>query len=222
MINEVKSYFNSQGVRARINKRDDTNCSVVTVYNKKYWKMFREMYDDKKEKIFPEFYREFGKNIKYILEGWLDGDGWILKDRNTYDVYGFTTSRKLALGMRDVALSVGYYAVIRCDKRWRYEKRTKDGYTVSIKYGLQKQGRLRKMGDIYGGYTNKLKEYQYKGEVYDLMVKDDNSFIVEGMAVHNCVDSLALAVWTLDPKVRRQIKEQKKSIPIRKKRFQYL
>ena len=38
----------------------------------------------------------------------------------------------------------------------------------------------------------------------------------------DCVDSLALAVWTLDPKVRRQIKEQKKSIPIRKKRFQYL
>ena len=48
--------------------------------------------------------------------------------------------------------------------------------------------------DEMGGYSQGIKEYHYNGDVYDLTIDEDNSFVADGMLVHNCVDSLSFAV----------------------------
>jgi hypothetical protein len=167
----------------------------VEIHNKLYWYLFKECYNIDKEKQLPYYHHHLGKDLEFTLSGWLDGDGWELKVYNGYDIYGQSTSKSLALSMRDIELNIGWYAKINKRKDYRYGKRNKDAYTVSIKYERKQQCHLRQISDNeFGGYSAGVEEYPYEGIVYDLTIEDDNSFIADCMVVHNCIDSLSFAV----------------------------
>jgi hypothetical protein len=50
--------------------------------------------------------------------------------------------------------------------------------------------------------------------VYNLQVKDDESFIADGIVVHNCLLSLGMALWILESSFKslKKAKEQTKAI----------
>ena len=51
---------------------------------------------------------------------------WLPLNQKRKETIGASTSKALALGMRDIAWSLGEYALIQKCKRHRYERKTKD------------------------------------------------------------------------------------------------
>lgn len=122
--------------------------------------------------------------VEEILNGWIDGDGC----RNEKYWTAFTSSGKLA---RQIQLLLQ-----KC--RWNYSVSK-----VQMK-DFQTSKKRKKWGWNFRGYYNPLKTFThywknnevkriekvegeyYDGEVWNLEVEDDNSYIAEGLAIHNC------------------------------------
>ena len=193
LIDWVKQYLTSIGVKFYDRFYDNSNSFELIFNNKTLYELLILCYDNKREKILPEFALLLGDNLQYLLEYWLKGDGWVSKRKNNRKEknIGCSTSRQLALSMRDIAMSIGKYATIDKKNRKRYEVINKDQYWVSIYDERPSSGCLYKFNSMeYGSKIRKIEKYNYIGKTYNLEVMDDNSYIAEGMVVHNCVMSL--------------------------------
>ncbi len=126
-----------------------------------------------------------------LLQGLIDSDGYKLQGRdNSYRIV--TVSKQLAESIRLLAEISGYSTTIHITKvepTKEIEGRTvnqKDWYSV-----VMEKGKIRKhlKDDLHGWYrvrsvtpTNEVKT------VYNLTVEEDNSYIADGIVVHNCQD----------------------------------
>jgi len=195
LINEIKNYLENLGINTQEfnnKKKKSTNLS----FNSKFYAEVLNFCYCEKEKIIPYYAYTLGKDLKYVLEYWLKGDGWIRKGKNNRKdkKIGCSISKKLALGMRDIAMSLGYWALINKYKRKRYNKDTKDQYWVTIYENRPKSSSLLKFNNYeYGSLIEKSEKYQYEGLTYNLEVEDDNSYTADGIVVHNCAMSLVNA-----------------------------
>ena len=194
LISWVKNYLNSIGLKyyERLYKKV-TNSYTLIFNDKTLFTLLNKCYNENREKILPEYAYKLGKDLEFLLEYWLIGDGWLKLSKNNRKKcrIGCSISRQLALSMMDIANSIGKYAIISKNIRKRYEKRTKDQYWVTI-YDEKIIGAV----DIdisnfeYGSRIDKVDIYNYEGLVYNLEVEDDNSYIAEGLVLHNCVMSI--------------------------------
>jgi hypothetical protein len=142
-------------------------------------------YDEYSNKIIPEYAKFLGSDLKHTLDWWLKGDGWYNKKNDTW--CGASISNKLALGMRDIAFSVGRYATIQKLNRKRYNHTTKPQYWVSISNSRKNGSSQKLFTDFeYGSKVKEIKKYNFVGDVFNLEVEDDNSYIANGIVVHNC------------------------------------
>jgi len=199
LIREIRDYILSLGIEVQNREYGERSGAFALCFESKFLHyLLAKCYDKNREKQLPDYARYLGKDLRHTLEYWLKGDGWFRK--NTGYWVGVTTSKSLALSMRDLAMSVGKYAVLNRVKRHRYGVDTKDQYWVYI-YNKPREGSyIRHISKFeYGSRKRKIIKEHFNGEVYNLEVKDDKSFIANGITVHNCVDSLALAVWGLNP-----------------------
>jgi hypothetical protein len=193
LINEICDIVSNWGLNYSTSTRK--NCLVLTFYNRFIYEILIKCYDEYKEKIFPHFlYNKFNSdNMGLILDYWIKGDGWLSKRKNIASHYiGCSTSMQLALTMRDIAISTGKHSTISLNKRNRYGKKCKDQYWVSIynRNDISKSS-LRKISDFeYSSVLDKKECYNYKGVTYNLEVQDDNSYVANGLVVHNCVMTL--------------------------------
>ena len=126
-----------------------------------------------------------------LLQGLIDSDGYKLKGLD--DSYRIVTvSKQLAESIRLLAEISGYSTTVHFTKvqpTKEIEGRTvnqKDWYSV-----VMEKGKIRKhlKDDLHGWYrvrsvtpTNEVKT------VYNLTVEEDNSYIADGIVVHNCQD----------------------------------
>ena len=118
---------------------------------------------------------------KYILDGWIEGDGHIDKVRDI--VSASTVSRMLALQMLQISLRLGRIPIL-------------DYYPP--KYGNRKSRSYRLVWHkrSHAGYIkgNKLfspvfetgREF-YNGKVYNVEVEEDESYTTSSFVVHNCI-----------------------------------
>ena len=131
---------------------------------------------------------------KNILIGWLDGDG-CYTDRSTI---GVSTSEVLIRQMFDIAKRNNIRACIQ--NRIKKEDRLKSWNLVLSKGATSKlfnkkiiqtskEKYFREDKDNFYIMIDSIKKTQaYSGgHIYNLEVNNDNSYIVEGVAVHNCV-----------------------------------
>jgi len=192
LIEEIKNYIISFGLS--IQERVVNNGYILTTNNKTLFELLIKCYDSEtKEKILPDFAIELGNDLKYVLEYWLKGDGWKSKGRNNRKdaVIGCSTSLQLALSMRDIAISFGKHTLITKNKRKRYDVICKDQYWVTIYDERPKSSSLIKISDFeIASNLDYIEKYNYKGITYNLEVEDDNSYVANGIVVHNCVMSL--------------------------------
>ena len=200
LIKEMKDYILSLGICVQEREYGNTSNAFALVFSSKFLHaILTYCYDKNREKQIPYYTKELGKDLKYVLEYWLKGDGW--KRNNHY--IGATTSKSLGLSMRDIAFSIGKYASIRIVKRHRYEAPTKDQYWVEIYDEWKKTNGQRKLSlfeygsKIRGEKSPMIEKTNFNGTVYNLQVEEDESFIADGKVVHNCVMSLGLATWGL-------------------------
>ena len=170
---------------------------------------FRNFYfgDNKKanSKYLPvEFTILPKKKIAEIFRGWWRGDT------------GYTVSRQLANQMKIICLKLGIIPSISFDSIQKYEKRGKHFIKerkISAKndliifsnlsffeedFGMLKENCFkkyvnkmnRKHGWIDERYIylpiKKIEKEDYNGEVYNLEIEEDNSYVSEFACVHNC------------------------------------
>ena len=193
LMHKIMKYLDMLNINHSERWIKNRHCRTIMFVSKTLYSLMSKCYDKNKEKVFPEFAFSLGKELKNALKYWIIGDGWEDKTKS-YDVIGATTSKKLALAMRDIAWSSGFYATIHKRKSIRYGKRNKDQYYVNIKYSLNKQQHLSKNNENeYIGKIRNIEHNNYNGYVYNLQIKDDRSFIADGIVVHNCIFSSSIA-----------------------------
>jgi len=188
LIDEIKQYL--ENLNLSVFEENHKNHTMLITYNKTLYELLIKCYDkETKEKILPYYAIDFGKDLKYVLEYWIKGDGWSVNRKNrTPHVIGCSTSLQLALSMRDIASALGKTNTITKNKRYRYGVRTKDQYWVTIYDEHPKSSSLKKITEFeISSNLDYSKKYNYKGLTYNLEVEDDNSYIANGIVVHNCV-----------------------------------
>jgi len=192
LISDIKIYLQSLGLNVFENLKN--NCLTLIVNNKTLYEFLIHCYDiESREKILPYYANKLGSDLFFVLEYWLKGDGWTRKGKNNRldSVIGCTTSLQLALSMRDIAISSNKYSLINKNKRYRYGKKNKDQYWVTIYDNFPKISSLKKISNFeISSNLDYIEKYEYNGITYNLEVKDDNSYIANGIVVHNCVMSL--------------------------------
>lgn len=200
LINEIREYVNSLGVKTQDRIYDNNSNAFAINFSSQFLHyLLTKCYDKNREKIMPDYANLLGTDLKYTLEYWLKGDGCLINGVNT----GATTSKSLALTMRDLAFSCGKYATIQLCKRHRYEVLSKDQFWVNVHEHRPGTAHQRRLSDYeYGSrisgsqwkYTPNIKKTTFSGKVYNLQVEEDESFIADGIVVHNCVISAGLAL----------------------------
>lgn len=132
--------------------------------------------------------REF---LAGVYQGWLEGDG----HETDRFIQGTTISHELALNMYDIANSLGHCPVIRhCDPKPSHGvKKRQRRYDIVVSTGSGKNdkghGRSKPFQDdkyVWRRVTD-ISDVLYQGDVYNMEVEGDNSYVVEGIGVHNCV-----------------------------------
>lgn len=177
----------------------------VTVCGRGIPELFEELggkYCDKKEinKRLMFLEPELQMNI---FKGWFDGDGCLRKERGIIDCT--TTSPKLLRQFQIILLRNGMRG--SCYKRWKYEDR-KDCWSLALNQketskitGVNTVGYSTKTSGFFDEnfYFSRVRKVEIVGaflseNVYNLEVEEDNSYIVETVAVHNCVGAASSAM----------------------------
>lgn len=139
----------------------------------------------------------FGIEAKYresLLKGILDSDGHRITAIGDYSAWGVVTiSKSLALSIRTLAETLGYGTTLY---RWsnkptkQIEGRTirQSPYTYQLRISTYKR-RTYFRDELHSWYN--VSEIELGGEtkvVYNMTVENDNSYIADGIVVHNCQD----------------------------------
>ncbi len=123
-----------------------------------------------------------------VLTGWMDGD----RQRGNSAV---SISRILALNMFDIANAHGYLPIFSTHQKSKVGKdgilrqhAWKVGWGGSESSGLVGRGSYRATQDDTHMWRKvcELVEEPYEGDVFNLEVEGDHSYVAEGVGVHNC------------------------------------
>jgi len=124
-----------------------------------------------------------------VWKGWMDADGY---QEGTFDKWAATSiNRALSLGMARLARNV--YGRVACVRRSRVPERTViEGRTVNQKtqYHTVLSTKNHGLTFVEDGFAwVKVKWVKPTGEkatVHNIEVEEDNSYVAEGVVVHNC------------------------------------
>jgi len=190
-------------------KFDDRKGKDIIFYSKLINKFFSQFYNSKVHRAHTKIIKNFMLELPLekqveIFKGWYRGDK------------GYTISRELMNQMKIICLRLGIIPNIRVDKFEEHKKRGKhfiEGREIIANYDLYSLGNLSFFEDkfnilqenIFRKFKTKMsrrhgwidKNYiyipirkidieNYKGEVYNLEVEEDNSYVSEFACVHNC------------------------------------
>lgn len=130
---------------------------------------------------------------QHFVDGYVSGDGCIDEKRGTVDAS--TVSKQLAFGLKAVVVSLGYTVTVGTKEggtsviqgrtvntlrswkiRWRTSRAT--NYAQTWRSELHEWTAIKHK---QGSATNQ------PVEVYNLSVDEDESYVVEGIVVHNCI-----------------------------------
>lgn len=156
-----------------------------------------------KKKLSKELFNS--TNLLPLVAGLIDGDG-CQRYKNPYDVNLSLTSRNLIEQVKQILIDYGIY----CTYQKSAPKNKRKLYTLNIKHQharkiLEYSLKLRKYnmakpnchakdkGKYFTVPVRKLTRKYYTGYVYNMEVCGDNSYIVEGVSVHNCHDDMVIA-----------------------------
>ena len=144
-----------------------------------------------------------------FIIGWLDGDGCVEKTAGL--IIGITSSENLSnqigiilnslgigksiyrvKGAEDVVINKNYKGYVASDHHRIIINATEGSRLLEKTQRLKftKRGGDRKQQFFYGGYSlhtiNSMFDKEYCGNVYNFEVEEDNSYVANGIIVHNC------------------------------------
>jgi len=120
--------------------------------------------------------------LEQILEGWIDGDGYRFENKRKI----FTSSEILAYQLQIILQRCNYsYGIQKVQRNSGFEN-SQRGWSIEFQK-IKKHSKTHYLGNNEIKKIENVKKVFYEGEVWNLEVNDDNSYIAEGIAVHNCL-----------------------------------
>ena len=206
VISTVKDYFGFE--ITKIDSRRENQGDLIfssKLLNSFFGNFYFNSIKKANGKFIPSEFVNLPKNkLAEIFRGWWRGDT------------GYTISRQLSNQMKLICLKLGIIPSISFDSVQKYEKRGKHfigGREIKAKNDLISFSNLSFFEEDYGmlreqcfkKFVNKLKrkhgwvdenyvylpvkkieKEDYNGEVYNLEVEEDNSYVSEFACIHNC------------------------------------
>jgi hypothetical protein len=172
------------GAEARIQRRPNNSINVV-LYGKLWRLLFERLFGTGSEEKHLSADVSSGPRafLESLLKGWLSGDGYRRRNATT----GVTISHRLAMDMHHVANSLGLRPTVRMSKpsmnRWANTRRIR----WDLEFG---NGLCRQSDQDDAAVWRKVQAVEYEpfiGYVYNLHIEGDESYVAEGVGVHNCV-----------------------------------
>ena len=192
-IEFIKKMITSLGINYGITGKG--NSTEITFSNYFLNKFLRsECYLENEKVISWRWLHEEPEIQKAVLYGWLEGDGTL----NHGKWIGSTTSQILARQMWLFALRCGNRPQIYYNKRNRFGKKTKDLWNVRLG-SINNFGWSRLHKEHLISTIENIKCSEIQENVYNIEVEDDESYIVEGIIVHNCI----LAWWKAEIGIKK-------------------
>lgn len=182
----VFEWFNKLDMTSRITIRENVNTAIVSAYNKKsddlnsFLLKFCNKHSDGKR--LPNDYLSYPEEfLRGVIQGFTDGDGWIAKDKKRTVLT--TTSTFLARQLYRILLQLGENASLQIQN----QKGRKTCYRIVI-HNVNSSNRRIKDGPFLLSEVKEIEKIDnYNGYVYNLEVEDDESYLIDDIAVHNCV-----------------------------------
>jgi C1A family cysteine protease len=133
--------------------------------------------------------------MEAILQGWLDGDGWH-SERGTA---GVSISHDLALSMYDIAQALGKRPVIKTYPPAKTEgiKHRYPTWTVEM-CAKSDNWRVEQDDKHVWRKIRAIERESYSGPVFNLSVQGDESYVAEGIGVHNCTANAIAGLLEFD------------------------
>jgi hypothetical protein len=171
--------FERWGVKALVKSASKGKGANLYAYSKELAAWFRELCGaDSAAKRIPPMVYSWPKNlVMAFVQGYLDADGHLRPDRSSYD--WTTVSPHVAFGVQLLLDACGYATTTAHSARGQYAgaAHTESSLRQDDRYVYRKVREARTTGAVGDLRTSK---------VYDLTVAGDESFVVEGVTVHNC------------------------------------
>jgi len=204
VISLVKMIFGLDKVN-----RDERNNGVRLTFSSKILsKWFEKQFcQGSKNKIIPEWCMFLNSDLQIeLLKGYLRGDGHYDLSSLRRRILCNSVSEELILQLREIFLRLGY--IPSHTKEINHDKSNKDIFRFGLSlFGGHASDLLKKIEPnlefnqkikkengceawIKDDYVwlpiRKIERYHYQGEVFNLSVKNDESYVVSGFTVHNC------------------------------------
>jgi intein/homing endonuclease len=167
------------------------NCLRVMIYSSILANSFKEWFGGGKlPKKIPEFmFYGWGKEcLEQLIDGIYCGDGHDHRDRKEI----VNSSKELIYQIQYILSCLGKNPAIRKPKQTGYAKITKCKTTYLISW-MENQdknhygNRIKHQGYYLSTGVYKIDKEHYSGKVYNFEVEDKNSYIADGILVHNCM-----------------------------------
>jgi len=158
------------------------------------------------KKLHKVIYNQSNENIIELLKGYFLGDGYLNNIQRSISTT--TASKQLSNQLRKLFMRLDVVSNNTKDIRKR-DKKTFTGYVTDIKYPYSKV--FLSLSNIDHKFDEDKKTYfkhyydknyvyvpitiieriNYKGQIYNFEVEDHNSYTVNTLAVHNCLEAAA-------------------------------
>lgn len=191
LVSEAVDLFSDLGVQARVQHRPNNSINVC-VYGTAWSKLFQRLCGTGcgLKRLHPVLASGSVEFLTNVLDGWLAGDGYRSrrKGRNHDRIAGTSVSKFLAMSMYDIANAIGRAPVIRLErgKRNTYAGHRRDYYAVELSPDNASRAKCEETEKHVWRRVRSISEVQYDGPVYNLSVAGDESYVADGMGVHNC------------------------------------
>lgn len=129
---------------------------------------------------------------KNLLNGYVSADGHTARDSFGAHVSVTTVSKKLSIGVRFLAESLGHPVSVRkykqhCDEIEGRKLNVKPCYVLRWRSTpVKEHNQTYKFDNHFWGAIRSVKEGRQNVEVYNLSVAEDESYVADGIVVHNC------------------------------------
>lgn len=185
VANLVELLRSEWGVEAHLQFRPNNSINVV-VYGIGWALLFESLCSNGSgnKTLHPDLTSAPTPFLESLLDGWLDGDGYARRN----EIQGVTISKNLALGMFDIAQGLGRRPSIRKYHSSTYGtvKTRQPRWEVSMGSSGEDSYRCRMDDTHVWRKVRGVEAEDFEGTIFNLEVEGDNSYVAEGIGVHNC------------------------------------
>ena len=192
------------GVKAHCRRRG-SGCWQVTVYGRAWARLFKSLCGTGAgyKRLHPLFAAGSQEFRRAVLDGWVAGDGWS-KQGGTAAV---TISHALALDMYAIAQTEGMRPGLQYGRPILNSavKSRQPRWTVTMESNSD-NWRSTLADSHMWRRVRAVEQANFIGPVYNLSVEGDQSYVVEGIGVHNCTANAIAAAVEFD-RMKQQLSD---------------